>query len=1168
MSQELPADVPSGSIRSRTGLWPAWIALACALSLTLLAWRYAEQDLEREQRREFDAEVSQVRADLKARLAGYTQILRSAAALFAASDKVSRQDWRSYVAALKLERDYPAIQAMAFARSVGAAELPALVDEMRGSGMADFVVRPPGGRDHFVVNVFAEPYNGQNRKALGYDMWQDAERRETMQRARDSGAPTITPRLTLKIDEQDNPVPAFIMYLPVMSRSGSEVFGYVLSPFRMPNLVSDVMRQSHGAVSLSIHDGTEVRPESLFYRGAVADPAVPPKFVHGELLVVGGRTWTLSFASQPKRAELGYVTRSAQVLAGGLLTSALLFAIAWSLATTRDRALRLARDMTRSLRESEDRFRVMVEQAPDAITVYDVDQGRFVDANAQAERLFGCSREELMAGGVDRFYAPGVFDGRTAAEYVQDMVARAMAGDQIVFDRTLRNAQGQLVRCEMSLVRLPAVDKRLIRVSFIDITERKRMEAALRESEERYRTLIEWSPEPIGVHRRGKIIYVNPAAIAMLGAKSAEELIGKPILDLVHPDYHQIVLERVKTAADRDGAAPMLEEKFLKLDGTLIDVEVKNTSINFDGEPAIQVAMRDVTERKRAEADLRVAAITFESQEGVIITDHDNVILRVNRAFTEITGYSSADAVGKTPNLLRSGRHDAAFFAAMWESLEREGTWRGEIWNRRKSGEIYPGWLNITAVTGGRGTVTHYVATFADITLRKAAEDEIRHLAFYDALTGLPNRRLMLERLGQALISSGRHGRHGALMLFDLDDFKTLNDTLGHDIGDQFLVEVASRLASSIREGDTVARLGGDEFVIILEDLDAEALAAMQAESVAVKIQAALNEPYLLDLSLSGGEHNSRSYHCTSSIGITLFRDQSVSVDELLKRADTAMYQAKAAGRNTLRFFDPEMQAAVTARALLDTDLRRALGEGQFMLHYQPQVDTDGRVTGAEALVRWQHPRRGLVFPAEFIHQAEATRLIMPLGNWVLETACKQLVAWETQADTAHLTVAVNVSGRQFYQTDFVDQVLAVLQLTGANPRRLKLEVTESLLLHDIEDIVGKMAALKDEGVSFSLDDFGTGYSSLSYLKRLPLDQLKIDQSFVRDVLTDGNDAAISRTIIALGQSLGLAVIAEGVETQAQFEFLANQGCHAFQGNLFGKPGAAEDLLKGSTAEV
>ncbi|MGC2518359.1 MAG: EAL domain-containing protein, partial [Burkholderiales bacterium] len=448
----------------------------------------------------------------------------------------------------------------------------------------------------------------------------------------------------------------------------------------------------------------------------------------------------------------------------------------------------------------------------------------------------------------------------------------------------------------------------------------------------------------------------------------------------------------------------------------------------------------------------------------------------------------------------------------------------------------------------------------SDITLRKAAESRINNLAFYDTLTGLPNRRLLRERLEHLLARGARSLRHGAIMFLDLDNFKTLNDTQGHGVGDQMLIEVAQRLQSSVRQGDTVARLGGDEFVVMLEDLDAEGSAAAQVEVVAEKILEALNQPCRLETPAGHGEQNTIHYHGTASIGITLFGDQGESVDELLRRADLAMYRAKAAGRNTLRFFDPDMQAAITARSALEADLRQGMQENQFLLHYQAQVDRAGHLMGAEALVRWQHSRRGLVLPAEFIPLAEETGLIRPLGYWVLKTACTQLVAWAAQADTANLTLAVNVSARQFRDKKFVDLVLAVLNRTGANPQRIKLELTESLLLDDVEDTIGKMTALKARGVGFSLDDFGTGYSSLSYLKRLPLDQLKIDRSFVRDVLTDPNDAAIARTIVALGRSLGLPVIAEGVETEAQRDFLARIGCHAYQGYLFGMPGAAEEL--------
>jgi len=461
--------------------------------------------------------------------------------------------------------------------------------------------------------------------------------------------------------------------------------------------------------------------------------------------------------------------------------------------------------------------------------------------------------------------------------------------------------------------------------------------------------------------------------------------------------------------------------------------------------------------------------------------------------------------------------------------------------------------LSVARKPGSDGKGAGYIALARDITSRRAAEEQIRHLAFYDPLTQLPNRRLMLDRLEQALASCARHLRHGALMLIDMDNFKTLNDTLGHDVGDQLLVMVAVRLESCVREGDTVARLGGDEFVVILEELDTTGLAAMQAESVVHKILRKLAEPYVLDLGLPGSQVEQRSHHCSSSIGITLFREHPVGVDELMKRADTAMYQAKAAGRNTLRFFDPEMQAAVNARAEMDRDLRSALAGQQFRLYYQAQFDSAGAIIGAEALLRWLHPERGMVAPSTFIPACEESGMILPLGQWVLETACRQLAVWAATPASERLTLAVNVSARQFRCANFVEQVLLALEHSGARPERLKLELTESLLVEDVDEVIAKMTALKSRGVGFSLDDFGTGYSSLAYLKRLPIGELKIDCSFVHDVHTNANDAAISRTIVALGHTLGFSIIAEGVETEAQREFLARIGCHAYQGALFGK---------------
>ena len=444
------------------------------------------------------------------------------------------------------------------------------------------------------------------------------------------------------------------------------------------------------------------------------------------------------------------------------------------------------------------------------------------------------------------------------------------------------------------------------------------------------------------------------------------------------------------------------------------------------------------------------------------------------------------------------------------------------------------------------GVAQFVVGIAQDITERKAAEAQIQTLAYFDALTNLPNRRLLMDRLAHAMAASLRHPRKAALLFVDMDNFKVLNDTHGHFMGDQLLQQVAMRLTSCVREGDTVARLGGDEFVVMLEDHSEDlTVATGQARVVAEKVLAVLAQPHQLD---------NYTHISTSSIGVTLFGDLHESIEEPLKRADMAMYQAKAAGRNTLRFFDPSMQRVIAERASLEQDLRDGLVLGQFSLVYQPQVSIGGKSYGAEALLRWLHPVRGQVSPAEFIPLAEDTGIILPLGQWVLESACAQLAVWADQPDMAHLSVAVNVSPRQFHQADFADQVLATLKRTGANPLRLKLELTEGMLVSNVEDVIAKMVRLKSAGVGFSLDDFGMGYSSLSYLKRLPLDQLKIDQSFVRDILIDSNDAAISRMVIVLAESLGLTVVAEGVETIEQRDFLAEQGCRVYQGYLYSRP--------------
>lgn len=636
---------------------------------------------------------------------------------------------------------------------------------------------------------------------------------------------------------------------------------------------------------------------------------------------------------------------------------------------------------------------------------------------------------------------------------------------------------------------------------------------------------------------------------------SEQELRVMNWAQLTHPEDLAADIEQFNRLLANEINGYSLEKRFISRTGKVVPTKLvvgcvrkPNHEVDY-----VTAMVEDITDRKKAEREIGIAATIFNSQQCMLVTDAKKHILRVNAAFMRVTGYSHDEVIGKNPSLIKSGRHDANFYAAMWESIDNQGMWEGEIWNRRKDGKVFPEYLNITAVKDNTGLVTNYVATFTDITEIKAAETEIRNLAFYDPLTNLPNRRLLSDRLKQAINSSARSGKTTALLFLDLDNFKTLNDTLGHDIGDQLLEQVAKRLTSCVRELDTVARLGGDEFIVMLEDLSEDYIeAAEKTDFIANKIITTLNKPYQLA---------KQPYINTPSIGIVLFNGTQQKLNEdLLKQADIAMYQAKKAGRNTIRYFDPEMQDSITARVALESDLRNAIKENQFRLFYQVQIDHLGKINGAEVLIRWQHPQRGLLFPNEFISLAEETGLILPIGQWIVETSCKLIKSWQANETTKHLALSINVSAKQFQQADFVAKVNAALQVHTIEPGQLKFELTESMLLGDIEDTINKMTVLTALGIHFSLDDFGTGYSSLQYLKRLPLHQLKIDRSFVRDIAIDNSDQAIVRTIIAMAQTLNLDVIAEGVETEEQRQFLMSNGCTHFQGYLFGKPAPLEQF--------
>ncbi len=807
-----------------------------------------------------------------------------------------------------------------------------------------------------------------------------------------------------------------------------------------------------------------------------------------------------------------------------------------------------------ALEESRDRYVDLYELAPVGYLTLTA-SGLITQTNQTALAILGLSHRQLIMQRFDFFVASNDLE-RWRRHFVWT-VAREEAQS---IDLRLKHGGGSFCDGHLDSVRVVDKDNQpTLRIALTDITERKQMEAVLRDSDEAYRSILATTLDGFWrVSREGKFLEVN-SRYAQQSGYSREELLGMSIVDVEAAERNEDTAAHIRKIIE-DGR-DQFESLHRRKDGSTWHVEVSATYRDIGGGQFI-VFLRDISQRKAHEALLQESErLLRESQciagVGSYILDFASGVLEFSETADRIIGVDQTcdHSVAGWFALVHSD--DRAMLSDYYDAViaSQDLTFE-KVFRIVRQNDLAVRWIHELGLLerDKNARPMKMRGTLQDITERKEAADQIEYLAFYDALTGLPNRKLMLDRLSRAQSSTARHHQHGALMLIDMDNFKTLNDTLGHDIGDQLLIEVASRLQSCIREGDTVARLGGDEFVVILENLDGTDSAVMHAEHVAKKIQARLGERYLLDVSLAGDGPATRSHHCTSSIGITLFCDQSVKVDELMKRADTAMYQAKAAGRNTLRFFDPQMQAAVKARATMELDLRKAIIEQQLILHYQAQVDSSGRVIGAEALLRWQHPERGLVSPADFIPLAEDTGLILPIGHSVLESACQLLAIWSTQAEFTHLTLAVNVSARQFNLPNFVEQVLAMIDYSGAPPEKLKLELTESLLLDNAEDIIAKMTVLKARGVGFSLDDFGTGYSSLTYLKRLPLDQLKIDQSFVRHVLSDANDAAIARTIVALGQSLGLAIIAEGVETDGQRAFLAANGCHAYQGYFFSRP--------------
>jgi diguanylate cyclase (GGDEF)-like protein/PAS domain S-box-containing protein len=813
----------------------------------------------------------------------------------------------------------------------------------------------------------------------------------------------------------------------------------------------------------------------------------------------------------------------------------------------------LTREMQQQLRASEENFRSLFGSSPTAMLAFDPNNGRIVQVNQNALNMMGYRMEDILTKTVaDIIPAEDL-------EASLDCHARLVSGsvDHVHCETRYLRKDGSSFLSDSYIAPLKEKDgkvKSLI-ASAIDITQRKLTDEALRESEEKLRGLFELSPLGIALNdMAGNYIDFNHAF---------QKICGYPAEELKALDYWTLTPKKYATDEARQlmsleltGHYGPYEKEYIRKDGTLIPLRLNGVLITgHNGRKFIWSIVEDISESKRAEAALRREseknlAILRNASDGIHIIDGDGNVIEASNAFCDMLGYSREEVLGMNVSQWDAQSPGADLSEEVGKQLARPVRSQFEARHRRKDGSVFDVEISgFPLELDGRPVLFN---SSRDITERKASEEKIQRLAFYDQLTDLPNRRLLDDRLNRVLSSSARSGRYGALLLIDLDNFKTVNDSVGHLSGDLMLQQIANRLSTFVRKHDTVARLGGDEFVVLLGDLsENDKDAVVQAKAVGEKILQVLSQPYQLGM---------REFRSSCSVGITMFKGNHLSAEELTKQADIAMYQAKNGGRNNLRFFDPEMQASINVRASLESDLHKALEGRQFAPYYQIQVDNAYRPVGAEVLIRWIHPKRGLISPAEFIPLAEETGLIIPIGRWVLETACAQLKLWRQDPLTRDLILAINVSSKQFRKAGFIEQVQSAMQRHDIDPRLLKLELTESMLLDDVEDTIAIMNALKEIGVNFSLDDFGAGYSSLQYLKRLPLAELKIDRSFVRDIAVDSSDNAIVRTIIAMAESLNLGVIAEGVETETQRNLLLAIGCTHFQGYLFAKPVPANEL--------
>ncbi len=1263
----------------------SWIsvALLAGVAASAIAWGIAADLVERRQQAEFRSQAVQATELIRGRLESYTQVLRGLQSLFRIKSEVTRAEFRRYLEGSDLPRLFPGYQAVHFSRLVPAADKERFVDAVRRDrsllpqGYPGFAVAPPGERPEYLVIDYVEPYAG-NEGAMGFDVYSREQTRGTVEQARDTGRSAATGPYTL-FQDSGSPRMGYVLTLPVyrigapldtVEQRRAAFCGVVSAAFRIEELMARILDlETRAGLGFVIDDlGSPEEPGAVtgrLFSWGEPDTAAQ-RFMHSAEIPVGSHRWRMrvfhSHASSPYFQALPVT-----VAISGLVTTGLLALLVALLFTGQRRAAALAGDMTRELRDSEERLRVMIETIPMPIIFSRRRDGHVLFINHWTAEYFGVRRQEgegrtaydyyadpedrrpvgerLRRDGFVRDYetrfrkADGtvfwgalsiqsaVFQGEPAVlAVVQDISARRAAEAALRESEELNRVIAETIPIALSVTRLedgavvshsprfreifeiaadgeefPAIaqydapsdrerflealrrqgavrdfevrmktrggrrfwgllsartvllrGEQVIVAATQDISFLKETEAALRQANQVLQTIIETSP--LAIFALGpdyRVTLWNPAAERLFGW-SAQEAVGgfSPILPKEQTEDGLVLAERIRAGREITN----VEITRRRRDGSRVLLDLAAAPLRDPGGQmtGVMVIAADITERKRAEEALRLSeerfrALTENASDIILVVGEDKKILYESPSARRLLGYGGEERRGQSAF---SNTHPddlpllEAAFAKAFSAPEETILARFRVRCGDGSWRIFEAVaINCLANPAVRGIVVNA----RDVTERQQSEERLAFLAQHDTLTGLPNRNLMMDRLSQAMVQAHRSGKRVAILFVDLDRFKTINDSLGHEAGDRLLQTVGSRLLGCVREGDTVARQGGDEFLVILPEIGD----AGHASQVAGKMLEAIHQPMVLDR---------HELHVSPSIGISIFPEDGATAEHLIKNADIAMYQAKAGGRDQYRYFTSEMNTLAQRRLTLEHRLRQGLAEGEFLLHYQPEVDlATGRITAVEALVRWNYRGEGEISPAEFIPAAEETGLILPLGEWVLTEACRQIRRWR-DAGHASLSVAVNLSGRQFRQKGLAQRIRGILAESGLGADALELEITESSVMENPDRAAAILRELRAAGIDVATDDFGTGYSSLAYLKRFPIGKLKIDRSFVRDITTDKDDAAIVGAIIAMTENLGLRVVAEGVETAEQLAFLRAHGCGYGQGYYFSRPLPAEAL--------